>query len=171
MTPGYIVQDICQNFDLICNHSLGMFGLDSPKSLIQNVMDHVKEEKPDVVILNGDFVTHDLESDDKWSSEKKIFETDMNMVREIGVDIFPTIGNNDVIEHNKVPCDDQEAKMYYSELYDIWFPSGMQPKNFNHERAYESFLQGGYYRHDFTEQDNLSLLSLNTMYFNKKNDC
>ena len=63
--------------------------------------------------------------------------------------ILPTIGNNDVIEHNKVPCDNEHAKMYYQGMFDIWFPKESSPKGFNHDEAHKSFMQGGYYRYDF----------------------
>jgi hypothetical protein len=38
------------------------------------------------------------------------------------VPLLPSVGNNDVVVHNNVPCDDINANIYYSDLFGIWFP-------------------------------------------------
>lgn len=60
--------------------------------------------------------------------------------------------------------------MYFSELFDVWFPADLVPTSFNREAAFRTFMQGGYYRHDF-EDSTTSLLALNTMFFMKENEC
>jgi hypothetical protein len=82
--------------------------------------------------------------------------------------VLPTIGNNDVIVHDQMPCTDQEAETYFGELFDIWFEG--QPKEFSKEAARQTFMQGGYYRHDF-RNSNDTLLALNSMYFMTENQC
>ena len=39
-----------------------------------------------------------------------------------GIDVFPVIGNNDVVVHDSVPCNESDASVYYPELFDLWFP-------------------------------------------------
>ena len=71
----------------------------------------------------------------------------MNTTRERypNIPILPSIGNNDVIEHDQVPCNDEIASFYYSELFDIWFPKNHLPAGFNYDKSRESFMNGGYY--------------------------
>jgi hypothetical protein len=63
--------------------------------------------------------------------------------------ILPSIGNNDVVVHNNVPCDDTFALQYYSDIFNIWFPNNSLPLNFDYVNSQQSFLSGGYYRYDF----------------------
>lgn len=46
--------------------------------------------------------------------------------------LLPTIGNNDVIVHNQVPCNEDVAELYYLDLFDIWFPKEHLPPGFNY---------------------------------------
>jgi hypothetical protein len=69
-----------------------------------------------------------------------------------------------------VPCNDEIASFYYSELFDIWFPKDNLPAGFNYDKSKESFLNGGYYQYDFQEIE-LSLIAINSMYFNSNNLC
>ena len=41
--------------------------------------------------------------------------------------LLPTIGNNDVMIHNAVPCNEEDSELYYKELFEIWFPEGKRP--------------------------------------------
>lgn len=84
--------------------------------------------------------------------------------------LLPTIGNNDVPVHNRVPCDPQQHQMYYTRLFDVFFPEGKQPEGFNATAAKQTFYAGGYYRYDFPNSS-FTLLSLNTMFFKNGNDC
>lgn len=69
-----------------------------------------------------------------------------------------------------MPCNKEDHALEYSEVFDMWFPRSAQPKGFKREMARKSFLQGGYYRHDFEGQE-FSLISLNSIQFMKKNIC
>ena len=60
--------------------------------------------------------------------------------------------------------------MYYSELFDIWFPKDNLPSNFDYQNARQSFLEGGFYQYNFADID-VSLIALNTMYFKEDNHC
>jgi hypothetical protein len=44
------------------------------------------------------------------------------------------------------------------------------PSGFDEERAHESFMQGGYYEHDFDDSQT-SLLAMNTIFFKDDNKC
>ncbi len=57
---------------------------------------------------------------------KQIISKDMEMIRQECPEaaLLPSIGNNDVVVHNQVPCDSKIAEKYYSELFEIWFPEG-----------------------------------------------
>lgn len=87
-----------------------------------------------------------------------------------GIPLLPTIGNNDVPVHNMVPCSLQEHQLYYSSLFDMYFPKGALPIGFNYNQAKDTFLKGGYYRYDFADSK-FTLLSLNTMHFKNGNTC
>ena len=87
-----------------------------------------------------------------------------------GKPLLPSIGNNDVIVHNNVPCDEIISDTYYSELFDIWFPVGQEPKAFDRVEARKTFMQGGYYRYDFEDKP-FSLISLNSVQFKSDNRC
>lgn len=95
---------------------MGLYGFDSPRSLLCHTLMKIKTDKPDVIILNGDFIAHGVTLTDrnasqeqklaKWEEMKVVLSTAMREIRTklIGVDILPSIGNNDVIVHYQVPC-------------------------------------------------------------------
>lgn len=55
-------------------------------------------------------------------------------------------------------------------MFDLFFPKEHQPAGFNEKEARKSFLKGGYYEYDFPGSA-LTLISLNSMFFGKKNRC
>ena len=126
--------DICTHFLANCKKDLGFYGKDAPSKLIKYVMKSIKqrESKIDAFIINGDFVEHGIALNNStgnfketWAKMKEIITNDMNMIRSEFPDasLLPSIGNNDVVVHNQVPCDSETSKEYYSELFDIWFPA------------------------------------------------
>lgn len=160
---------------------MGVYGFDAPKKLIDAVVDRMVNKSSDIdaIVLNGDFIAHNHagnknmtleEKNETWTSLKEIIGTDMQALRNKfpGKVLLPTIGNNDVIVHNSVPCNEDVADMYYTELYDIWFPKSNLPPNFDWDANNETFSHGGYYRYDFSGSQ-LSFIGLNTMFFNRKN--
>ena len=112
------------------------------------------------------------QKNETWTNLKEIITADMTNLRNKFPNkiLLPTIGNNDVIVHNSVPCTDEMAELYYSELFNIWFNKDNLPPNFDYNAANETFSYGGYYRYDFNNSD-LSFIGLNTMFWNKKNQC
>lgn len=130
----------------ICNVDLGFYGRDAPVKLIEHVTQEMAKNQPelDAILMNGDFVRHGIalpnehsaKKEETWNLMKKIIEIGMQTVKNNapeGIDIFPTIGNNDVVVHNQVPCSADDSKQYYKELFDIWFPEDQEPKGFRRE--------------------------------------
>lgn len=113
-------RDVCLHFAKSCRQDLGFYGKDAPEKLIEFVLKSIKqrESKVDAIIINGDFVGHGVAAsnssadfNETWSAIKKIMSKDIEMVREQFGDaaILPSIGNNDVVYHNQVPCDSKIA--------------------------------------------------------------
>jgi len=111
---------ICEKLK-ICHTEMGLYGQDSPKPLIEFMLKSVneREKELDAVVLNGDFMAHTL-TDNKtieegWDILKSIMSSDLQMLRENlpNKTLLPTIGNNDVVVHNNVPCNDSFAQTYY----------------------------------------------------------
>ena len=84
--------------------------------------------------------------------------------------ILPTIGNNDVIVHSSMSCLPSMMSVYFIDLLDIFFPKALLPAGFDYNGVKETFLKGGYYRHDFKGKST-SLLALNSIYFMATNNC
>lgn len=82
--------------------------------------------------------------------------------------IIPTLGNNDPKYHYcGLNLEDKEE--YYNFIYNAWFellPANKRLSNLSEIKS--TILKGGYYRVDI--DSTLSVLAINTLYFNKKND-
>ena len=65
-------------------------------------------------------------------------------------------------------CDDQLSKMYFEELFGIWFDG--QKQNIDYQNVKQSFMEGGFYSHNFPSS-NTTVLALNTVLFMKGNEC
>ena len=72
--------------------------------------------------------------------------------------MFPTIGNNDVFNHDQMPYGKQPLTQNLTKL---WEPLGL---NLHNDL---NFQTGGYYVREITPT--LSIVSLNTMHFYKNN--
>lgn len=96
---------------------MGIYGKDSPKKLIKAVISNMRKTQPqtDAIIINGDFSAHGTslkghhskdEVDDAWSKMKKLTNDSLNEIRDQfpNIPILPSVGNNDVVHHNRVPC-------------------------------------------------------------------
>lgn len=82
--------------------------------------------------------------------------------------IVPSFGNNDP-KYHYLGLNNDDKEEYYSALYHAWFET--IPKNSklpNLKDIKQSFMNGGYYRVDIDSK--LTILSTNTLYWNKKND-
>lgn len=74
-----------------------------------------------------------------------------------------TFGNNDCKYHDNGPPED-ERNEFYSFIYKLWFENHPGNKLYA-AAAKDTFLNGGYFKADIT--DDLSILSINTMPYNK----
>ena len=113
-----------------------MYGLESPDKLIDFMAKSMRQREEqkhiDAILINGDFVKHGVAQNTQesstikqtWVKLKQSIKANMDIVRKNfpKTDLLPTIGNNDVIVHDNVPCTDEVANKYYSELFEIWFP-------------------------------------------------
>ena len=81
--------------------------------------------------------------------------------------VLPTIGNADTKYHYEPPEDDTKEH-YLSFLTDIWFNKHTANINLpNFLEIKETMLEGCWYRVDIPDT-NLSVLSLDTMYYNSR---
>lgn len=82
--------------------------------------------------------------------------------------LIPSIGNNDGKWHYR--AEDSSDKIdYYSAYFRDWFGgSTFNSRLPEIEEVKRTLLSGGYFRVDIDE--NLSVLSVNTLYLNSKND-
>lgn len=72
-----------------------------------------------------------------------------------------------------MPCEDSPTeKWFYQSLFDLWFPETQQFVSNPQARdtIKKTFFKGGYYLYDFPGSD-LTLISLNSLLFIKKNKC
>lgn len=160
---------------------MGRISCDTPSSMVEKFIEKVaydykkKNRKLDLLFLTGDFIAHKVamtlgkpDDPDKYAMMKEVLSNISNWVDKYLPDtyILPTLGNNDYLYHYQSP---QVARQedFYNHLYKIWFEDN--PKKLpNIENIEKTFKSGGYYRTDLN--DNLSVLGLNTLIFNKKND-
>ena len=83
---------------------------------------------------------------------KEIIKKNFDIIRSYysnNTALLPSIGNNDILFHDSLPCTIEANQLYYVELFDILFPKNNLPPGFNYTEAKKSFLRGGYYRYDF----------------------
>ncbi|KAI8148488.1 Metallo-dependent phosphatase-like protein, partial [Fennellomyces sp. T-0311] len=73
-----------------------------------------------------------------------------------GVPVIPSLGNNDVYPHNRIVADDSILP-FFENIWRPWIPKAQR----------KTFLHGGYFETDVGKK--LRVISLNTMYFIKKN--
>ncbi|KAI7877443.1 hypothetical protein K492DRAFT_134045, partial [Lichtheimia hyalospora FSU 10163] len=118
---------------------------DAPVALAQETLDWLSREWKDKL----DFVI--------WTGDNARLVTDMMTDTFGDLPIIPTLGNNDVYPHNVV-VDRDSILEYYNHLWLRWIPSDQR----------QQFLRGGYFAADIPGLK-LRVLSLNTMYFYKKN--
>ena len=174
-------------FDWVPSHlqtlepsTFGHYGCDSPKALVDLMMDKMNKIQPDVdvILVSGDYLAHGFAAKDEGKSHmKEIKETlkyvfvDILSAKFPNAIILPALGNNDIKYHYRAPTQDDDAPEYYSYFADVLFNQVSGNKKIDSEMIKQDFLTRGYYRYDYdfpTYSDGyyLSFLSLNSLYYN-----
>ena len=78
--------------------------------------------------------------------------------------VFMTFGNNDCLYHYEAAWVNNLE--FYSYIYNLWFVNHIPNRPYQ-SQVKDTFLHGGYYSVDLTP--NLTLISINSMNFNDKN--
>ncbi|GAA5955919.1 hypothetical protein JCM3765_000039 [Sporobolomyces pararoseus] len=163
----------------------GYFGLpisecDTPISLLNSTLNFISKNFPsssssssssastafDLIILTGDSARHDLDALKFPRTLKEISKLNEMVSLKIRenfgnkVKVMVTIGNNDVFPHNVAFPGPNKVT---TSLLDLWME-----KNFIPEEMKRTFLRGGYYSLELIENE-LLIISLNTIYFFEKN--
>jgi hypothetical protein len=157
---------------------LGRYGCDPPIDLVEKMMKTLADQAEDfdAIIVPGDFVAHGITYDPKESDSGNytLLKETLSSVSSLfdkyfpNTPVMPSFGNNDCKYHYQAPYT-VEKEEYYSFIYDIWFNKRTaNQKVINGTNVMKTFMNGGYYRYDLN--DKLSLLSINTLYYNKKNN-
>jgi len=105
--------------------------------------------------LNYDAVKANLEA--TFAKFKQYFPNTM---------VLPTIGNNDGRFKDSAIPEENKAD-YDSLIYELWFTNLAGNSGLDLESIQTTVADGAYYRADVT--DNITVLSLNSMYFDAKN--
>ncbi|KAI8084691.1 Metallo-dependent phosphatase-like protein [Halteromyces radiatus] len=148
----------------------GMSGCDTPTVLAQKTVDWVSKEwkqKLDFIVWTGDNARHDWDKQMK-RNRSNVYESNRMMANMIhgsfgDIPVIPSLGNNDVIPHNRITMGNGTDKntnrllRFYQHLWKHWIPQQQQ----------DDFLKYGAFVVDVGPQ--LRALSINTMYFIKKN--
>lgn len=153
----------------------GHFGCDSPMSLIDIVMNKVKNLEPDlnILLISGDFLGHGFSVNvgrpDHYQLLKESFETVLIALSNHfpNTIILPAIGNNDIKYHYRAPTQNDDAPDYYSFLSDIMLNKISGNAGLDKNTINKTFLKAGYYRFDVS--DRMSIISFNSLYYNSGN--
>ena len=81
--------------------------------------------------------------------------------------ILPTIGNNDG-RYKDEAIDETDKSDYYGLVYDLWFTELAGNASLDRVAINKTIMDGAYYRADVAP--NVSVLSINSMYFDFKDD-
>ena len=164
---------------------MGRYECDSPAILIETMLKRFNEEygKQDVIFLTGDLTAHSTAApidDPTWKDTYALLLSCFTGINELLVHYFPdtlilpAFGNNDSKYHDN-PIPDSDRDFFYDYVYRLWFE--LLPANAKHllklpeetkEAIRSDFMTGGYYRIDL--QDDLSVLSLNSLYYDSERD-
>ena len=131
-------------------------------------------------MITGDFAAHHLihsEDPDRIEETYALLLDTIGHLNELIADKFPdtivlpAFGSNDSMYHSN-PIPDQDSPFFYQYIFNLWFR--LLPGNANNlseeqvGKIHDTFHQGGYYRVDLN--DKLSVLSMNTLYYDSKRD-
>ena len=132
-------------------------------------------EKYDVILVPGDLVAHGVPltpgtSEGNYTLLKETLARVAQSFIEFFPDtlVLPSMGNNDG-KYHYLGIDKADKADYYGFFFDHWFKAHPTNRKLPGLSTVEqSFKYGGYYRVDIDAK--LSILAVNTLYMNKKND-
>ncbi|KAI8078979.1 Metallo-dependent phosphatase-like protein [Gilbertella persicaria] len=163
-------RSLCHTYGKKRSSESGKFGAlgtdcDSPVPLVRATFDFLKNEINDIdfIIYTGDTVRHDRDDnlprtqDEVLDGHKSVMKYFQSAYDTKYVPYVPTIGNNDVFDHNDVKINDK----IFGHLETIWEPLGLN--------LTDEFNSGGYFVQQVID-DQLSIINLNSMYFFEKNN-
>lgn len=154
---------------------------DPPIQLLETMLKKLKSVekeggKIDAIIVPGDLVAHGVPIDPATAGSgnyellKKTLAAVADTLNKYFPDslVIPSMGNNDGKYHYR-GIDLADKSDYYTFFFNHWFSAHpLNSKLPELPQVEKTFLSAGYYRVDLTS--NLSILAVNTLYLNKKND-
>ncbi|ORX46710.1 hypothetical protein DM01DRAFT_1327449, partial [Hesseltinella vesiculosa] len=161
--------ELCHRKTKSSKNTAGKFGTlssqcDSPVSLVEASFGFMKSNIADVdfILYTGDTARHDRDnklartSKDVVQDHKQVIQYFQNTYDLTKVKLIPTIGNNDMFDHNTLTENDS----MYGTLEEIWAPLGLNLTN--------DWRKGGYFVQNIN--DKLRVINTNSMFFFNKND-
>ncbi|KAG1735733.1 Metallo-dependent phosphatase-like protein [Suillus paluster] len=170
--PGTSQSSACHRADLKDSRPAGYYGTaysscDSPFSLTNFTLDFLDEHWTsdiDFVIWTGDNARHDND-DDIPRPLDEIYDLNRAVAKKMehvflskGIPVVPSLGNNDIWPHNTLSAGPNKIFEEFSSIWSAFIPSASSA----------SFHQGAYFSTEIIP-DAVAAISLNTLYFYKKN--
>lgn len=143
-------------------------------------LDQASPSKIDLVLVLGDFIVHGLSSQkpetNNWPQMKPLISDQLKYLKAKFPEavILCTTGNNDAVYYYQAPPNEDVKKLFYGDLYEMWFSGADAPKP-NQEYpglqgVKDTMMDGGYFRWDnIGGSDKHSVISLNTIYYHRLN--
>ncbi|KAG1735436.1 Metallo-dependent phosphatase-like protein [Suillus lakei] len=170
--PGASQSSACHGPNLKDNHPAGYYGApysscDSPFSLTNFTLDFLDKHwtsEIDFVIWTGDNARHDND-DDIPRPLDEIYDLNRAVAKKMehvflskGIPVVPSLGNNDIWPHNTLSAGPNKIFEEFSSIWSAFIPP----------TSSASFHQGAYFSIEIVP-DAVAAISLNTLYFYKKN--
>ncbi|KAG1896469.1 Metallo-dependent phosphatase-like protein [Suillus fuscotomentosus] len=170
--PGASQSSACHRPDFKDERPAGYYGTpysfcDSPFSLTNFTLDFLDEHwssEIDFVIWTGDNARHDND-DDIPRTLDEIYDLNRAVAKRMehvflkkGIPVVPSLGNNDIWPHNRLSAGPNEIIEEFSSIWSAFIPP----------TSSASFHQGAYFSTEIIP-DAVAAISLNTLYFYKKN--
>ncbi|ORX54921.1 hypothetical protein DM01DRAFT_1382909 [Hesseltinella vesiculosa] len=169
---GSTIESTCHTKDPAAKGGAGKYGetyCDTPLLLANKTFEWIKhtwQDQLDFVVWTGDNARHDGDKAMKRTRESVYrsnqLTADMMLQTFPNTPVVPCLGNNDVVPHNTINDPQLHKKtrkllQFYQALWQPWIPTSQMGVFAQH---------GGHVTH---VSHQLRVLSLNTMYFIKKN--
>lgn len=140
---------------------------DSPFRLTNFTLDFLDEHwasEIDFVIWTGDNARHDNDKDIPRSLDE-IYDLNRAVAKKMddvflkkGIPVVPSLGNNDISPHNRLSAGPNNILEVFSSIWSTFIPP----------TSSASFHKGGYFSTEIVP-DAVAAISINTLYFYKKN--